>query len=140
MTYLSVIKWCIDASFDAHPYWKRHTGLMISVESGSIMELSWKQKINGGILFESDIVRAENSFHIYCGWDTSLRERDMWWRKYSSTRITWVLCSCKIMVNSQAKIRQSASKCVFLYQGSFWWCLIVTEILPKGRNICMFLH
>ena len=55
---LSVIKWWVDASFAADPDCKDHTGAMMYIGSGSIMELSRKQKINGRSSMESDIVGA----------------------------------------------------------------------------------
>ena len=42
---LSVIKWLVDVSFSAHPDCKGNTGLIMSMVSGSIMDLSLKQKI-----------------------------------------------------------------------------------------------
>ena len=59
---LSVIKCWVDASFVAHPDCKGHNGAMISMESGSIMELSRKQKINGKSSTELDIVESDNAF------------------------------------------------------------------------------
>ena len=50
---LSVIKWLVDASFAAHPDYRGHTGVMMSMGSGLIMELSRKQKINGRISTET---------------------------------------------------------------------------------------
>ena len=55
---MSVIKWWVDASFDVHPDYKGHTGAMMSMGSGSIMEIYQKQKINRRGSTESEIVGA----------------------------------------------------------------------------------
>ena len=58
---LSVIKWWVDTSFTAHPYCKGNTRVMMSMVSGSIMDLSQKQKINGRSSKEAKIVRADDA-------------------------------------------------------------------------------
>ena len=58
---LSVIKLWNDESFAEHPYFKGHTGDMMSMGSGSIIELLWKQKINGRSSMEAEIVGAYES-------------------------------------------------------------------------------
>ena len=59
---LSSIKWWVDASFDAHPYCKGHTGAMPPMGSGSIMGILRKQKINGRISTETNIVVSDDVF------------------------------------------------------------------------------
>ena len=59
---LSVIKWLVDAYFAAYPECKGKTREMMSMGSGSIMELSQKQKINGRISTEVKIVGADDAF------------------------------------------------------------------------------
>ena len=54
-------------SFDVHPNFKNHTGTMISMVSRSIMELSWKQKINGRSSTEAGIVGAYDALP-HCLW------------------------------------------------------------------------
>ena len=107
---LSVIKWWVDFSFAAHPYWKGHTGVMVYMGSGSIMKLSWKQK-KGENQWKTRYWEHTMPFHSSCGRDTLLRDRGMLWIILSSTRITWVLCSWKIMGKSQARSVQSTSEC-----------------------------
>ena len=58
---LSVIKWWVDASFDAHLDCKGHTGAMMFMGSGLIMEISRKKKIKRRSLTEAEIVRADNA-------------------------------------------------------------------------------
>ena len=50
---LSVIKWWVGVFFAAHPDFKGHTGLMMSMGSGSIMEILRKQRINERISMEA---------------------------------------------------------------------------------------
>ena len=57
---LTVIKWWVDSSFAAHPYYKGHTGAMMFIGSGLIMEISWKKKINGRSSTEAEIVGADD--------------------------------------------------------------------------------
>ena len=52
---MSVIKWWVSASFVAHPDCKRHIGSMMYMGSGSIMDLSRRQKINGRSSTEDEI-------------------------------------------------------------------------------------
>ena len=58
---LSVIKWWVYASFDAHPYCKGNTGSMVSMGSGLIMELYHNQKINGKRSTESKTVAEDDN-------------------------------------------------------------------------------
>ena len=43
---LSTVKWFIGASYAIHNYCKGHTGVMLTLGSGAVTSLSWKQKIN----------------------------------------------------------------------------------------------
>ena len=43
---MSAIKWRVNPYFSAHTKCKGHTGAMMSMGSGSIMETSWKKKLN----------------------------------------------------------------------------------------------
>ena len=84
---MSVIKWWVDVTFTAHPYCKGHTGDMMYMGSGSIMEL--KQKINGRILMEYEIVWADYTLpqclwsrwfiegHVYVVEDIELHQYNM---------------------------------------------------------------
>ena len=58
---MSVIKWWVDAYFDAHRNCNGHTRAMMSMGSGSMMELSRKQKINGKSSTEPEILVEDNS-------------------------------------------------------------------------------
>ena len=58
---MHVIKWWVYESFDANPDFRGYTGASISIGPGSIMELLWKQKINGRISTEANIVGAEDA-------------------------------------------------------------------------------
>ena len=58
---LSVIKWWVDASFAAHPYCKGHTGAMVFMGSGLIMDILWKKKINGRRSTEAEIVGSDDA-------------------------------------------------------------------------------
>ena len=58
---LSVVKWWVYESFAAHPYYKGHTRAMMSMGSGSIMEILRKQKINVRSSTESKIVGADDA-------------------------------------------------------------------------------
>ena len=58
---LSVIKWWVDASFAAHPYCKGHTGAMVFMGSGLIMDILWKKKINGRSSTEAEIVGSDDA-------------------------------------------------------------------------------
>ena len=58
---LSVAKWWVYESFAAHPYYKGHTIAMMSMGSGSIMELLRKQKINVRSSTEAKIVGADDA-------------------------------------------------------------------------------
>ena len=71
---LNVIKWWFDASFADNPDCKGRTGAMIPMGSGSMMEISWKQKINRGSSTKSKIVGAENALP-QCLWSRYLVER-----------------------------------------------------------------
>ena len=64
---LSVINFWVDASFAAHPNCKGHTGAMVSRVSGSIMEISWKKKIDRRISTEAEIVGSYNAL-TQCLW------------------------------------------------------------------------
>ena len=57
---LSVIKWWVDASFAAHPYCKGHTGAMLFMGSGLIMEILRKKKLIQRRSTEANIVVADN--------------------------------------------------------------------------------
>ena len=58
---MSVIKWWVYASFAAHPDCKGHTGAMMSMGLGSIMELLRKKQIDGRSSTEANIVGADNA-------------------------------------------------------------------------------
>ena len=64
---LSVIQWSVDVYFSAQSYCKGHTGAMMSMGSGSIIELSWKQKINGRSSTESKIF-GDDDVLTQCLW------------------------------------------------------------------------
>ena len=57
---LSVIKLWFNASFDAYPLYKGSTEAMMSMGPGLIMELSWKQEINGRVSMGDNIVGTDN--------------------------------------------------------------------------------
>ena len=71
---LRFIKWWVDAPFSTNPDCKGHTGVMMSMGSGSIMELLRKQKINGRRSIESEIVAADNALP-QCLWSRYFTER-----------------------------------------------------------------
>ena len=58
---LSYIKWWVDAYFATYLDYKGHTGSMISMESGSKMEISQKKIINRRISTEAKIVVSDNA-------------------------------------------------------------------------------
>ena len=58
---LNIIKWWVYASFVAHPDRKGPTGAIVSMGSGSIMELSQNQKMNGMRSMEAEIVGADHA-------------------------------------------------------------------------------
>ena len=43
---MTVIQWCVDASFATHPNCRSHTGVTLSFGKGSVYSLSSKQKLN----------------------------------------------------------------------------------------------
>ena len=59
---LSVNKLWVDASFSARPDCKGHTRVIMYMVSDPIIELPRKQKINGRISMEADIVGSDNAF------------------------------------------------------------------------------
>ena len=71
---LSAIKFRVCVSFAAHPDYKGHTGAMMSMGSGSIMDLSWKQKINGRKSIEDEIVGVDDALP-QCFWSRYFIER-----------------------------------------------------------------
>ena len=58
---MSVIKLRVDAYFAAHPEYKGYTGAMMSMVSGSIMELFWKKKLNGRSSTEAQIGGSDDA-------------------------------------------------------------------------------
>jgi hypothetical protein len=58
---LNVIKWCVDASFATHDNCRSHTGAIMSLGKGSVIDTSKEQKINTRSSTESELVGADDS-------------------------------------------------------------------------------
>jgi hypothetical protein len=57
---ISVVKWYIDASFAVHDDYKSHTGATMIMGSGSIQNISRKQKLNTRSSTESELVAVDD--------------------------------------------------------------------------------
>ena len=57
---LRLISWWVDASFAIHPDCKGHTGGMMSMGKGTILEKSRKQKINAKSSTEAEIIGVDD--------------------------------------------------------------------------------
>ena len=58
---LSVIKWWVNVYFATHPDCKGHTGAMMYIVPGRKIEILRKQKINGTISMEAEIVIVDDA-------------------------------------------------------------------------------
>ena len=57
----SIVKWCTDASFAAHPDMKSHTGITMTLGEGAIASSSKKQKMNMRSSAEAELVTADKA-------------------------------------------------------------------------------
>ena len=53
---LSMIRWWVDASYRVHWYCKGHTGEMLAMGKGALMNIARKHKLNTGSSTEAELV------------------------------------------------------------------------------------
>ena len=58
---LHAIRWYVDASFAVHPYYKSHTGAVMSMGEGAIVSLSRKQWLNTKSSTTAELVGADDA-------------------------------------------------------------------------------
>ena len=58
---LQVVKWYVDASFAVHPDYRSHTGAAMTLDEGSIIAMSKKQKLNTRSSTEAELVGADDA-------------------------------------------------------------------------------
>ena len=58
---LHVIKWYVDASFAVHPDFKSHTGAVMTMGQGGMINISRKQKLNTKSSTDAELVGADDA-------------------------------------------------------------------------------
>lgn len=58
---LHVIKWYVDASFAVHPDFKSHTGAVMTLGRGGVINISRKQKLNTKSSTDAELVGADDA-------------------------------------------------------------------------------
>ena len=58
---LKCIKWHVDAAFAVHPDCKSHTGAMMTMGKGSVMNMSCKQKLNTKIGMTAELATTDDA-------------------------------------------------------------------------------
>ena len=54
--YFKVIKWCVDAIFAVHPYFKSHNIYIVTMEQGAMQSVYRKHKMNTRSSTEAELV------------------------------------------------------------------------------------
>ena len=58
---LQVVKWYVDASFAVHPDYRSHTSAVMTLDEGSIIAMSKKQKLNIRCSTEAELMGADDA-------------------------------------------------------------------------------
>ena len=70
---MKVVKWCVDAAFAVHPDCKSHTGAMMTVDKGRVINVSRKQKLDTRSSTTADLVVADDAV-VMTLWNVSILE------------------------------------------------------------------